>query len=134
MKYSNAIGGVAPELIAALKDYWYFAYQMAEVPAYVAAHSASYPRSMGQDALPALDGICEFRCSFAASAARGMGPLAVWGRARRRLHKPFHRPFLLRLCRVHLERCICLTGRFSQLRKLRVQAHLRRTKRLKDGP
>jgi hypothetical protein len=37
MKYSDALGGIAPEFIAALKDYWYFAYQMAEVPAYVAA-------------------------------------------------------------------------------------------------
>jgi hypothetical protein len=37
MKYSDALGGIAPQFIAALKDYWYFAYQMAEVPAYVAA-------------------------------------------------------------------------------------------------
>jgi hypothetical protein len=37
IKYSDAVGGVAPDLIAALKDYWSFAYQMAEVPAYVAA-------------------------------------------------------------------------------------------------
>ena len=37
IKYSGAVEGIAPELIAALKDYWSFAYQMAEVPAYVAA-------------------------------------------------------------------------------------------------
>jgi uncharacterized protein DUF6796 len=37
IKYSDAVEGITPELIAALKDYWYFAYQMAEVPAYVAA-------------------------------------------------------------------------------------------------
>jgi hypothetical protein len=37
MKYSDALAGVAPELIAALKNYWYFAYQMAEMPAYLAA-------------------------------------------------------------------------------------------------
>lgn len=37
MKYSAAFSGVAPGLIAALKDYWTFAYQMAEVPAYIAA-------------------------------------------------------------------------------------------------
>jgi hypothetical protein len=37
IKYSDAIGRVAPELIAALKSYWSLAYQMAEVPAYVAA-------------------------------------------------------------------------------------------------
>jgi len=37
IKYSDALAGVAPELVAALKDYWSFAYQMAEVPAYVAA-------------------------------------------------------------------------------------------------
>jgi len=37
MKYSDALGGIAPEFITSLKDYWYFAYQMAEVPAYVAA-------------------------------------------------------------------------------------------------
>ena len=30
IKYSDAVGGVAPDLIAALKDYWSFAYQMAE--------------------------------------------------------------------------------------------------------
>jgi len=37
IKYSDTLGGVAPDLIAALKDYWSLAYQMAEVPAYVAA-------------------------------------------------------------------------------------------------
>jgi len=37
IKYSGAVEGITPELIAALKEYWYFAYQMAEVQAYVAA-------------------------------------------------------------------------------------------------
>jgi hypothetical protein len=37
MKYSDAPTGGAPELITALKDYWYSAFQMAEVPAYIAA-------------------------------------------------------------------------------------------------
>jgi hypothetical protein len=37
MKYSDALAGVAPELSTALKNYWYLAYQMAEVPAYIAA-------------------------------------------------------------------------------------------------
>jgi hypothetical protein len=37
IKYSDALATVTPELITALKDYWYFAYQMAEVPAYLSA-------------------------------------------------------------------------------------------------
>ncbi len=53
MKYSDALAPVAPELIAALKNYWYVAYEIAEVPAYVAAipllilvlwGKSSYPR------------------------------------------------------------------------------------------
>jgi hypothetical protein len=37
IKYSDQVAAVAPELIAALKDYWSVAYKMAEVPAYIAA-------------------------------------------------------------------------------------------------
>jgi len=37
IKYSDALAGVAPELVTAFKDYWSLAYQMAEVPAYVGA-------------------------------------------------------------------------------------------------
>ena len=37
IKYSDAVAEVAPGLVSALKDYWHFAYQMAEVPAYTAA-------------------------------------------------------------------------------------------------
>ena len=37
IKYSDTITTVAPELVNNLKNYWSFAYQIAEVPAYAAA-------------------------------------------------------------------------------------------------
>ena len=37
IKYSDQVAPVAPESIAALKDYWSIGYKMAEVPAYIAA-------------------------------------------------------------------------------------------------
>jgi len=37
IKYSDAVGGYAPELIAALGGYWELAYDLAAVPAYFGA-------------------------------------------------------------------------------------------------
>jgi hypothetical protein len=48
--------------------------------------SSFHPRSMGKDPLSALDSLREFRCPFAAGAARRVGPGSVRGCARWRLH------------------------------------------------
>ena len=60
IKYSDALAGVAPGLITALKDYWYSAYQMAEVPAYIAAILLLILVALGKSLYPRWTALANF--------------------------------------------------------------------------
>jgi len=60
IKYSDMVGTVAPDLINALKNYWFFAYQMAEVPAYAAAVLLLIVVLLGQSRYPRWTAVANF--------------------------------------------------------------------------
>ena len=60
IKYSDKVAAVAPELIAALKNYWSFAYKMAEVPAYAAAILLLIIVLLGQTRYPRWTALANF--------------------------------------------------------------------------
>jgi len=79
IKYSNAVAGVAPELIGALKNYWSLAYQMAEVPAYIAAILLLLLVLLGRSRYPRWTALANFGVLslFAPFAQRVPSPLGA---------------------------------------------------------
>jgi hypothetical protein len=60
MKYSEAVGGVAPELIDSLRSYWQFAYNLAAAPAYLAAVLLLLLVLLGKTAYPRWTALANF--------------------------------------------------------------------------
>src|SRR5438874_1938408 len=60
MKYSDVLAGVAPELIDSLGNYWKFAYNLAAVPAYVAAVVLVIVVLLGGTAYPRWTALANF--------------------------------------------------------------------------
>ena len=105
IKYSDTLGGVAPDLIAALKDYWSLAYQMAEVPAYVAAILLLILVLWGKSRYPRWTVFANFGVlSFGRAIGRAEVPSPFGAVPRWRLHKSFHCTVLSRFGALHLEK------------------------------
>src|SRR5262249_20403993 len=60
IKYSDQVAAIAPELIAALKNYWSLAYKMAEVPAYAAAILLLVVVLLGKSRYPRWTAVANF--------------------------------------------------------------------------
>lgn len=84
IKYSDQVAPVAPELIAALKDYWSLAFKMAEVPAYVAAILLLVVVLLGKSRYPrwtavANFGVLSFLAPLAERIPASLGAVVVGG-------------------------------------------------------
>ena len=79
IKYSDLVGGVAPELIDSLQSYWRFAYSLAAGPAYVAAVLLLIVVLLGKTAYPRWTALanCGVLSLLAPLAERIPAPLGV---------------------------------------------------------
>jgi len=113
IKYSDAVGGYAPELIAALGSYWELAYDLAAVPAYFGAILLAMLVVLGKSLYPRWTVLANFGVLslLAPLAERTSAPFgAIFGR---RFYESFYRNLFPGVGRFHVESAGDLTMRLS---------------------